>query len=110
MGWQAFTPSGNTVSIAATGTASTAVQVPSRSGQSAGYLISNGSTGGVLLAWGGNSATTAAGVVATVTLPAQEVWIPGNSVQAFTFGPQTWFSAITLTGESTLYITPGDGI
>lgn len=110
MGWSAFTPSGDTVTIAATNVASTAVQVPSRSGQSSGYLISNGSTGGVLLAWGSNNQTGGAGIVATTSLPAQEVWIPGNSVQAFTFGPQTWFSAITLTGSSTVYITPGDGI
>ena len=110
MGWSAFRSSGLTVTIAASNVASTAVQAPSNSADSSGYLISNASATGVLLAWGGNNPTGGAGVVATTTLPAQEVWIPGNSVQAFTFGPQTWFSAITASGTATIYITPGDGV
>lgn len=108
MGWSAFNPQGNTVAIAATTTASTAVQAQPAGGFGVAnnYLVSN-SGAAAFLAIGSNSAVLAA---IPSTNPANGFYLIPGSSQTFTFSPNTWFSAITPTGTSEIYITPGDGL
>lgn len=103
MGWSAFRPTGNTITIAVTVTASAGAQAPSFSGetQSNNYLVTNAGAQGVFLAYG--PASTLATVATGLYL------LPGSS-QTFTFGNNSFFSLIAPTGTSTVYVTPGDGL
>jgi len=111
MGWSAFRGTGNTIAIAVTTAASTAVQAPSFPGevQESNYLLSNGSTQPVFVAVGPVAAST----VAVLPVPGtgqRGYWLGPNTTQSITEGPNTWFSTIAGTGTSTVYITPGDGL
>lgn len=107
MGWSAFAPKGPSITIAVTTSASTGVQAPCFSGepQNNNYLVSNSTSQGCFLGWGANAAE--AQTRATV---AAGLWLPGNSVQSFTFAPTTFFSVIAPATTSTVYIAPGDGM
>ncbi len=109
MGWSAFRPTGQTVAIDVTTSASVAKQAPSQGEpESMNYYISNASSQGVFIAAGPNSGTAAVAPIAATA--ANGIWLGGNTAQTFTFANDAWFSAIAPTGTSTVYITPGDGL
>jgi hypothetical protein len=100
----AFNPQGNTVSIAATTTATAAQQVNTGSHQCVRVAI-QGSTQHVFVAFGATTATAAlpstAGASGNVVYP--------NTAVVFRTPPSPWISVITASGASTVWITPGYG-
>jgi hypothetical protein len=99
-----YRPQGNTTLIAATTTASAAIQ-PS-TGSIGGCRIVTVSTGPVYAAFG---ATTATAVLPTTSTPAEGMPIQANSVETFSLGPNFWASFITTGGTAQVYVTPGFG-
>lgn len=112
MGWSAFAPKGNfTAALDVTvATTTTPIQAPGGPGEpeNNNYMIGNSTSQGCFLAVGGRS--NVAATVPVMGTPGTGLWIPGNSVQTFTFDAQSYFAAITPTGVTTLYITNGDGL
>lgn len=107
MGWSPFAPKGPTVTFAATTTAGAAAQVPCAPGepQNNNYVIANATAQPCFVGYGPNAA--AAQAMATAL---QGVYSGPNVTQTYTFGPNTFFSVISLAATSTIYITPGDGL
>lgn len=110
MGWSAFRATGNTIAIAVTTTASTAVQAPSFQGEpvSTNFILSNASAQPVFVGVGTDS-----GGLAVIPVPGTATrgyYIGPNSQISVTESPRTWWSVIAPATTSTLYITPGDGI
>lgn len=106
----AFAPAGNTVTFLANTAAPTAVQVVSSVLSSyTQYRIFN--SGSNLIFIGSGSNTTIANTNATVVstsntgLPV----LPGT-VEIFSFPSNSYFTGITSSGTSVVYVTPGQGI
>ncbi len=111
MGWSAFAPKGNTAALDVTNvTTVTPIQVLGSpgEGENNNYLVSNSTSQGCFLAFGKRTNITAA--IPVMGTSQNSIWLPGNSVQTFTFDSESYFAAITPTGVTTLYITPGDGL
>jgi hypothetical protein len=108
----AFMPSGNTITITAATSAPAASQVPSSTLGGNQYRIINASTTqGAFLAWGQNAATAQANaVIPTGNVTFNMLYILPNTDEIMTFVPNAYFTAITTTNSSTIYITPGDGM
>lgn len=107
MGWSAFAPKGPTVTFAATTTAGTAAQVPCLPGepQNVNYMVSNSTAQPCFLGYGSSAAAAQASATALTG-----IYLDANSTVPYTFGPNTWFSVISLATTSTVYVTPGDGL
>lgn len=110
MGWSAFRATGNTIAIAVTTVASTAVQAPGFMGEpiSDNFILSNGSAQPVFVA-----VFPVAGLLAVIPVPGTSqrgYYLGPNSQQAVTEAPGTWFSVIAPATTSTVYVTPGDGL
>ena len=103
---QAFQPQGATSLIAATTTASAAVQVSTGAIQGV-KVLTHGSTQHVFLAFGPSTATA---VLPTTATPANGMPLLPSSDGTFTIPPGGWVSAITSSGTCNVYLTPGIGL
>lgn len=106
----AFQPMGNTSALAVTATSSsTAVTAVSPVNQ---FLISNTGSNAAFVNISTASNVTAS--VPTVGTPASGVCIPGGTIKvlsAIQSSPtQTMYIAAIGTGNTTIYITPGEGL
>jgi hypothetical protein len=110
MSTNAFTQMGNTVAFIANVTAPTAVQAISYTPGGNQYRIINVVGGNLAFLGYGTTATQAANnsVVVTTAGPALPL-LPGTD-EILTFVPNAYFTATTSSGNSTIYITPGDGM
>lgn len=106
----AFNPTGNTITFVANTTAPTPVQCVSTSGTSYNqYRIFNSGSNLIFIGVGANAvlANTNATVVSSSNtgLPV----LPGT-LEIFSFPANIFFTAITTTGNSVVYVTPGLGM
>jgi len=110
MGWSAFKATGNTIAIAVTTAASTAVQAPGFNGEqnSTNFLLSNASAQPLFVAVGTSS--TVAAVIPVPGTGQWGYWLGPNAQISITGSPNMWFSTIAPATTSTVYITPGDGL
>lgn len=112
MGVNAFTQLGNTVAFTANVAAPAPVQVVSKTlgGNQYRIVVPQGSNT-VFVGYGVDSATATTNTVvlnsgsSAFTIPV----LPGTD-EILTFLPNAYFSAITASGVSVVYITPGDGV
>jgi hypothetical protein len=110
----AFKPLGNTVAITAASTAPTGVQAGASSAARAAfagqYRIINAGTVTVFLGVGVSAAAAAAAAVAATSgSPAAGIPLVPGAVEIFSFDVDTFFSGLAAS-NTTLYITPGDGL
>ena len=111
----AFLPTGNTITFTANTTAPTAVQCTYTQSPNTGYnsymqyRVFNAGANLVFLGVGSNAtvANTNATVVSSSNtgLPV----LPGT-LEVFSFPTNSYFTAITSTGNSQVYVTPGFGV
>ena len=111
MGINAFTPLGNTVVFTAniSGSVPTPVQAVSNTLGGNQYRILNAGLNTVFLGIGPNSAGATANAVVATTSQNSYPLLPGTD-EILTFAPGWYFTGITSSGTSVIYITPGDGI
>ena len=110
----AFKPLGNTVAITAAASAPTGVQASASSSAKANfagqYRVINAGTVTVFLGVGTSAAAAAAAAVAATSgTPAAGIPLVPGAVEIFSFDIDTYFSALAAS-NTTLYITPGDGL
>jgi hypothetical protein len=110
----AFNPQGETVVVAAAGTAPTGVQAPISgrfSGQERGqYRVVNAGTVTVFLGVGPSAAAAQANAVAaTAGSPAAGIPLVPGAVEILRFQNDCYFSGYAASA-ATLYITPGQGL
>lgn len=110
----AFKPLGNTVAITAAATAPTGVQAGASSTSTAKfagqYRIVNAGSVTVHLGVGTSAAAAAAAAVAATSgSPAAGIPLVPGAVEIFSFDADTYFSALAAS-NTTIYITPGDGL
>lgn len=110
MGIQAFTQMGNTITFTANVAAPTPVQAVSTTLGGNQYRIINAVGGNLAFIGYGMTSSQAANnaTVVTTTGPAIPL-LPGTD-EILTFAPNAYFTAITPSGTSTIYVTPGDGL
>jgi len=105
-----FTPVGNTVLVTAAVSAPAPVQVVSNTlGGNQYRVINNGSITAFL--GFGQTATVATANAVAPTLGNSTFSIPllAGTDEVLTFPPNMWVTACTLSGTTSIYITPGDG-
>jgi hypothetical protein len=113
MGTQAFTQLGDTIKIVAASTAPNPIQASSKTLGGNQYRIINNGTVACFLAYGVDAATATANAViptgggssAKFCLPI----LPGTD-EILTFLPNAYFTAITASSTTDIFITPGDGL
>jgi len=108
MSSNAFTPFGNTVAFIASTSAPTPVQASTVGGSGNQFLIQNAGVATVFLGVGSTSALANAAAANVTTTGASIPLLPSTS-QVFTFNTQSYFTGVAAS-NSTVYITPGDGI
>ena len=106
-----FAQSGNSVVFTADTSAPTAVQASNYEGTSlsGNYRICNSGTVVVFLGIGRN-ATEAAANASVLTSSANCLPILPGAIEVFAFGLNSYFTGITASGTSVIYVTPGAGI
>ena len=111
MGIQAFTPMGNTATFTAnvSGSVPTPVQALSTTLGGNQYRILNAGTNTVFLGIGPNAAGATANAVVVSTTQSSYPLLPGTD-EILTFAPNWYFTGITSSGTSAVYVTPGDGL
>jgi hypothetical protein len=107
MGIMPFTPMGNTVTFTADTVAPTPVQAASTTVGGTQYRIHNNGTAVIYLGFGPNAATATS--MANVTPNGSTISMVAGSVEVFTLNANQYFTAMTSSGNSVVYITPGDG-
>ena len=111
MGVQAFTVTGNTVTLTAATSAPTPVQCPSATLGGNQYRIINTST--TIIAYL-SFAATAADATTNCVIPSgtstRTLPILPSTDEIITFTPNAYFTAITSSSTAVLFITPGDGL
>lgn len=108
----AFNPQGNTVVVAAAGTAPAGVQVPTDARfQATGQVrIVNAGTATVHLGVGATAALAQSNAVAPVAgTSASSIPLVAGAVEVLRFPVGSYFSGLAASA-TTLYITPGQGI
>ena len=110
----AFNPIGNTVVVAAAGTAPTGVQAPvfeKFNAQNAGqYRFVNAGSNTVFLGTGPTAAAASAAAVAPVAgTPSDAIVLVAGAVEILRFNKDTFFSGLA-SGATTVYVTPGEGL
>ena len=110
----AFNPIGNTVVVAAAGTAPTGVQAPvfeKFNPQSAGqYRFVNAGPNIVFLGTGPTAALAQAAAVApTAGSPTSAIVLLPGAVEVLRFNKDTFFSGLA-SSATTVYVTPGQGL
>jgi hypothetical protein len=77
----------------------------------AGYLISIAGTNDCWVGYGGTAFEAAANaVIPTAGNPTQCIFCMARTQQPLEHSQNLWFCAITQTGTSDIYITPGEGV
>lgn len=104
----AFTPTGNTVTFTAAGTAPTPIQASGNTLGPTQYLVQNAGFVTVFLGYGANS-SVATSNAATITTTGNSVPLVAGSVQVLTLQPNLFFTGVASSNTS-VYITPGEGI
>ncbi len=105
---QNFTAIGNTTALnAATTSNPTALRTGTSFGLNTDLLISNSGTGTVFITWGNNSAIVAVAPISGT--PANGIPILAGETMVLGVGFATYVDAVTLTGNSLVYFTPGQG-
>ena len=109
----AFTPTGNTVTFNASisGSVPTPVQVVTTGGLGSNQyrIINSSTTVTVFLGVGTTAANATANAVVVATTAPSIPLLPGTD-EILTFAPNAYFTGITASGTSNVYITPGDGL
>ena len=104
---QAFNQQGNTQTLTAATSAPSPVQVTSTTDAANQYRVINAGTALVFLGVGTTSALATTN--ATTTLPARAIPLLPGTDEILTFTPDAYFTGITSSGTSVVYITPGTG-
>ena len=106
-----FAQSGKSVTFTAATSAPTAVQASNYEGTSLSgrYRILNSGASVVFLGIGRTAAEAAANAT-VLTSSANCLPILPGAVEVFTFGLNSYFTGITASGTSVIYVTPGAGI
>ena len=104
-----FTPMGNTVTFTAATTAPTAAQAISTTVGGNQYRVINSGTQIVFLGYG-TTAADATNNAVTVTSSQEAFPLLPSTDEILTFPPNAYFTGVTSTGNSVVYITPGDGL
>jgi hypothetical protein len=107
MGIMPFTPMGSTVTFTAATTAPTPVQALSSTPGGTQYRVHNQGNAVVYLGIGPNAA--AATTMANATPTGSTISMVPSSVEVFTFNANQYFTAVTASGTSVVWVTPGDG-
>ena len=107
MGIMPFTPMGNTVTFTAATTAPTPVQAASTTVGGTQYRIHNSGSSVIYLGFGPNAAS--ANTMANTTPTGSTIPMVAGSVEVLTMNANQYFTAVTSSGTSVVYITPGDG-
>ena len=110
----AFSPLGETIVVAAAGTAPTGIQAPVLTKfdpQNAGqYRFVNAGTNIVFIGTGASAAEATANAVAPVAgNPSPAIVLLAGAVEILRFNKDTFFSGFA-SGATTVYITPGQGL
>lgn len=110
----AFNPIGNTVVVAAAGTAPTGVQAPvyeKFNAQATGqYRLVNAGNDTVFLGIGPTAALAQAAAVAPVAgTPSDAIVLVPGAVEIIRFNKDTFFSGLA-AAAATVYVTPGEGL
>lgn len=110
----AFVPLGQTVAIAAAGTAPTGVQAlvyEKFNSQNTGqYRFVNAGSNTVFLGTGPTAALAQAAAVAPVAgTPSDAIVLLPGAVEILRFNINTFFSGLA-SGATTVYVTPGEGL
>lgn len=109
MGINAFTKTGNTVAFIANTTAPAPVQCVSSTLGGNQYRIINAGTVTVFLGYGMTSADANTNAVVVTSSGASFPLLPGTD-EILTFAPNAYFTGVTATGNSAVYVTCGDGM
>ena len=109
MGIQAFTKLGNTVVFTAATTAPAAVQAVSTTLGGNQYRIINPGSVTVFLGYGTTATEANTNATVVTTTGAALPLLPGTD-EILTFVPNAYFTGITASGSTSVYITPGDGL
>jgi hypothetical protein len=109
MGIQAFTKLGNTVVFTAATTAPAAVQAVSTTLGGNQYRIINPGSVTVFLGYGTTATEANTNAAIVTTTGAALPLLPGTD-EILTFVPNAYFTGITASGSTSVYITPGDGL
>jgi hypothetical protein len=109
MGINAFTKTGNTVAFTANVTAPAPVQCLSTTLGGNQYRVINSGSQIVFLGYGVTSSDASNNAVAVTTTAMSFPLLPSTD-EILTFVPNAYFTAVTLTGTASIYITPGDGL
>ena len=106
-----FAQSGKSITFTANTTAPTAVQASNneQTSLSGNYRICNAGTNVVFLGIG-RTATEAVANASVLTSSANCLPILPGAIEVFKFGLNSYFTGITATGSSVIYVTPGAGI
>ena len=110
MGVQAFTPMGNTVTFTASSSAPTPVQATCFGPGANQYRIIVPQGSYTVFLGFGTTATAANANAVVVTTPSFTIPILPGTDEILTFLPNAYFTAVTLAGSTSVYITPGDGV
>ena len=103
-----FTPSGNTVVFAAATTAPSPVQCVSNTLGGNQYRVINSGSVIAFLGLGTTAAAATANAVVVNTTAASIPLLPGTD-EILTFVPNAYFTGITVSSSTNIYITCGDG-
>ena len=103
-----FALAGNTVTFTAGTSAPTPVQAVSNTLGGNQYRILNAGTQVVFLGVGATAAQATASAT-VVSSTANCLPLLAGTDEIITFTPNAYFTGITVTGTSVIYITPGDG-
>ena len=110
MGVQAFTPMGNTVVFTANTSAPTPVQAVSFGPGANQYrIIIPQGTNTVFVGFGVSAAAATANATVVISPSFTIPILPGTD-EILTFLPNAYFTGITSSGSTNVYITPGDGV
>ena len=109
MGIQAFTKSGNTVKFVAASTPPAPVQAVSTTLGGNQYRIINAGSYTVFLGYGATAADATTNAV-VVSSSGNAFPLLAGTDEILTFVPNAYFTGVTSTNTSDIYITPGDGL
>ena len=108
-----FMPLGNSIAITGATSAPTAIQAPSnaalQTSSSQQFRVVNAGINTIFLGVGATASAAANNAVA-ITSSQGAVPLLSGSVEILSFPMNSYFTALTSSGTSVLYITPGQGL
>ncbi len=106
----AFNPTGNTITFTANTSAPTGVLATSGGYKTNQYRVHNAGTNTAFIAVSDVSGAAAASAAVIPTGTSQPSYpIPGGAIEIWSLPPNVYFSGITASGTSIVYVTPGRG-